>query len=415
MLQYTSPSDGHARRFELAGVLALAFIVYGSLYPFAFHGGTAVSALATFWQHRHESDQPPSGLVANIVLYLPLGLFWATALGRWRGLTCAVVFVTLGGTLLSTTMELAQYFDATRVSSLADVYANAIGAFGGGVLAGPFTRWRDYPLNLRSPARQSAALLLLAYLGWRLFPYVPTLDVHSYWHAIRPVVDHPHLRIAAVASDAVLWAVVGALLAELAGRAMSRTLLVIAMAGVLAARVGIVDGHWGASELAALPVAILIWQWLSRLGRQRAAIGLAALTVPVVIAERLLPFDWQSSGHGFGWIPFHSIMVGSTATNTKALAEKLFLYGSLIWLLVAAGLRHRTAGGAVAAGLFITSLLETHLPGRSAEITDAVLALGMAATLASMAGAWRIRTPAAMSAARPGSAAEDIEQTAGDQ
>ena len=54
---------------------------------------------------------------------------------------------------------------------------------------------------------------------------------------------------------------------------------------------------------------------------------------------------------------------------------KFFLYGSLIWLLTQAGWRLRSAILSTALILFITSEAERFLPGRSAEITDALMAL----------------------------------------
>ena len=55
--------------------------------------------------------------------------------------------------------------------------------------------------------------------------------------------------------------------------------------------------------------------------------------------------------------------------------EKAFLYGSLIWLLDKSGFRPGISTILVAMMLFATSWAETYLPGRSAEITDALMAL----------------------------------------
>ena len=61
--------------------------------------------------------------------------------------------------------------------------------------------------------------------------------------------------------------------------------------------------------------------------------------------------------------------------NTLSFFEKVFLYGSLLFLLTEAGVRLGISSLLVASSLFATSWLETYLPGRSAEITDAVMAL----------------------------------------
>ena len=51
------------------------------------------------------------------------------------------------------------------------------------------------------------------------------------------------------------------------------------------------------------------------------------------------------------------------------------MYGSLVWLATEVGLSLRLAILLVASFLFVTSVAEIYLPGRSAEITDAVMVL----------------------------------------
>lgn len=380
-----SPS-GSSLRFVYASLAAAIFILYGSLYPFDFHGGSIVDAMHTLFLSHHMHDQPWSGLIANIAFYVPLGFCCTAAQSDARPAWRQVLWTTIIGTLLCLSMETTQYFDADRVTTLTDVFPNVVGALVGALLALSLTRWLDRRLGVHSPARQTAALLLLSFLAYRLFPYVPSLDLHAYWRALKPIVMHPVVHSTDVASYAIVWLVVAALLADLSGRARSRWLLVVSMPGLLFAKILITHNHLSLSELIALPIAAGAWLALSSLRRSRAAGILAAALALVVLADRLLPFDWQATGHAFGWVPFFSILHGSMAANTQALAEKICLYSCLIWLLATAGLRHGSAGALVATGLFATSLLETHLPGRSAEITDTMIAIGAAVLLAWLAG-----------------------------
>lgn len=369
-------------RFVIASVVAAAFIIYGSLYPFAFHGGSIAGAVRTLFLSRNIHDQPLSGLIANIMFYVPLGIFCTAAQNGARPVWLRVMVTTAIGALLCIIMETIQFFDAGRVSTLTDVYPNVIGALLGAFLALPLVHWLDRRLtDTYSPARQTAALLLLLFLAYRLFPYVPSLDLHAYWRAIKPVLLHPLVRGFDVGSYAVMWAVVAALLADLSSRAYSRWLIAASMVAVLFCKVIIVHNHLSLSELIALPVAVFAWQVLSSLRRSWSAGALAVLLALVVLGDRLLPFDWQTTGHAFGWVPFASILHGSMAVNAQSLAEKVFLYSSLIWLFAVAGLRYAVAGGLVASGLFVTSMIETHLSGRSAEITDTVIAVGATVAL----------------------------------
>jgi VanZ family protein len=61
--------------------------------------------------------------------------------------------------------------------------------------------------------------------------------------------------------------------------------------------------------------------------------------------------------------------------------RKCFWYGSAIWLLRATGWRLARAAVALALLLGAIEVIQIHLPGRVAEITDPLLALILAATL----------------------------------
>src|SRR5438270_12721061 len=78
----------------------------------------------------------------------------------------------------------------------------------------------------------------------------------------------------------------------------------------------------------------------------------------------------------------HISRTGSLAINTLSLFEKTSLYGGLLFLVIRAGMRLRHAAPVLATCLFFTNWIETYLPGRSAGITDAVIALLIAGVFA---------------------------------
>jgi hypothetical protein len=79
------------------------------------------------------------------------------------------------------------------VTSATDVYANSTGAMLGSLgaicLSG---RWR-VPLVAEITARPVPVALIAAWMGYRLYPYVPTIDLHKYWSALKPVILNPTL------------------------------------------------------------------------------------------------------------------------------------------------------------------------------------------------------------------------------
>jgi hypothetical protein len=102
----------------------------------------------------------------------------------------------------------------------------------------------------------------------------------------------------------------------------------------------------------------------------------------MVVAQRLEPFLFMMPPVPFGWIPFRSFMQGSIEVDVLSFLEKFFLYGSLIWLLMEGRFRRSVATTLVAATLLVTSIAEMYLPGRSAEITDSLMAIAIAVVFA---------------------------------
>ena len=68
-------------------------------------------------------------------------------------------------------------------------------------------------------------------------------------------------------------------------------------------------------------------------------------------------------------------MHGSNEHSLITISEKTFLYGTLIWLWVEAGLPGLLATISVGLSLLLCSFAEMYIPTRVAETTDAVLAL----------------------------------------
>jgi hypothetical protein len=86
-------TDAHERSFSLisadaAAVAYTALIIYGNLIPFRFQ---PLSARAEAWAHFREIPYLQLGagnradLMANFLLFIPIGFFWSAALSGRRG------------------------------------------------------------------------------------------------------------------------------------------------------------------------------------------------------------------------------------------------------------------------------------------------------------------------------------------
>jgi VanZ family protein len=362
--------------FLIAAAIIVAVILYGSLYPFDFYqpegGAGPLKHLIQSW-----AETPSRGdFVANIFLYLPFGFFGSLAVAGSGRTLPRILLVALAGGTLSTTMELTQYYIAGRVSAADDVYANLIGTVLGAI-AGNFAGGDFLWLQFREIAANRVPCLLLGlWLAYRLYPYVPTIDLHKYWDALKPVVFHPRPTGYDLFRYTAVWLTVGSLIEAIGGRRLGWLLFPLFIGAVLVAKVVIIGKTLSAAEIDGAAIGLAVWLLLaiSVSGRIRAT-ATALLFSAYIVAERLEPFQFGAYGRAFGWIPFRSFLYGSVEVNITSFLEKAFLYGALIWLLEKSGLRSGMSIILVAIMLFAASWTETYLPGRSAEITDALMAL----------------------------------------
>ena len=365
------------RHAALATVLAVLAIFHGSLFPYVFRAppgpGGPIDALLNSWADH------PSGLgdiLANVLFYVPFGLFAALAAPGRK--VVGFCLVTLVGAALSTSMELLQFYDTDRVTSLWDVASNTIGTALGASAAVLVGAGPSVPVLRQITANPVPSLLLIAMLGYRLVPYVPVIDLHKYWTALKPLLSGPLPTPGEVFRYFALWVTASELLAEIFGTALSLLLAPLLVGFVLAAKIAIYASVLTRAELAGAGLAVLVaWPILHR-SPGRAATVAVLLLVSVVI-ERLEPFAFRpEAARPFGWFPFRSFLGGSLLVNTAAFCEKVFSYGSLLWMWQRAGPRPWAAVLLVASILLATSFAQTMLPGRSAEITDTVLVLFVA-------------------------------------
>jgi VanZ family protein len=351
-----------------AGIVAL--IVYGSLYPFQFHSrpgpvGPLEHLLATC---RHSMDR--GDLISNILLYLPFGVFSARSFRLLSPIARATIAGLLG-LALSTAIEIAQFYDLTRSSDLCDIYADAAGAFLGAYVA--FFLRRSVFSGL---ARQSSALLLAAiWLGYELFPYVPILSRRTY----TPLVEafrFPHFPPVDLLGHVVFWLAAAALIGELfdAGR---RPILFLLALCILSIR--LLNGVLTPVDLAGAALALMAWAAISRLPSRISLV--AALFLTYAILQALQPFHFLPVARHFGWTPFLSFIEGSRYDGSRTFLEKSFTYGALVWLWTRTGLSWRVATITGVALELALRLAQVWLPGRSAEITDAIMVLMLAVVM----------------------------------
>jgi VanZ family protein len=365
-------------RAPLAIVLALVtiFIVYGSLYPFAFRqqqpsiSGPAGTLLNTWQEWDRRGD-----LLSNILLYMPFGFLFTHSLS-WRVPSALrALLAIVAATALSASMELLQFYDEGRVTSMGDVYANMIGSAAGAiasVLLGASMRW---PFVRQLGRQPDAALLLAMFLGYRLYPYVPVIDMHKYLRAVHELRQETIPPPGDLVRFVVTWLFIAAVIEAAYGFRLWLPLFPAFAAVVFLGRILIVDLSLADADVAGAAIAFILWLGLLHRLPGRNVI-LACLFAGLIVALRLEPFTFSSVPlRGFGWVPLWSLMNGSISVAMQAFFEKSCQYGGLIWLLRRGGMSLAGATILTAMLLLVTSYAEAYLPGRSGEVTDATIAV----------------------------------------
>ena len=379
-MRQTQPDGAVDRKFAALASVVTAVIVYWSLFPFEWLDRTGdsngLAALLATWR-----DWPQrADLLANILLYMPLGFFTIQAFRR-RPLYLALV--TAAGMALSVAMEITQYYDRGRATSLSDVYANTAGTLLGGALG--YELHRQTPARLPASFRQRPYIILMlgCWLGYRLFPYVPTVDLHAYWTAVKPLFRSPELPPLDLYRHTVIWLALALLLQALAGVAWSRLAFVLFVPLLEGIRI-LIGTPLSPAEVLGGAIAVLLWVGgMARL-RGRGLILAASFTL-MIILRGLAPFHFHNTGRSFQWVPFRSFLWGDLGVNVQVFLEKTFLYGTLVWLWVRGGWSFTAATLGSAAVVLGIAFAQVLLPGRSAELTDMVMLIIMASILKTMA------------------------------
>jgi len=366
----------HDRRIAGWLLAVIGFlIVFSSLYPFSF-SLTGAEALGRFGG-LPRAGTTRSDVAANVLLYVPLGACLAWLLVPRLGGALAVAAATLAGALLSFSIETAQLFETRRVASLADFACNTAGAFAGGCLALAIARTRRnlhtsrFAGLLRHPV---AAALLFSWAGYRLAPFAPGLDPAEWSASFAPLVAGTGFATSAFLAHAIAWLALLLVAGRLApGRATS--LAAGAMAIVLAGRILFTGLALEGEELAGMAAALLLARPLARLGSARAASFVAGALLLLIAWTGLAPFDFQLAPDRFALLPFGESLTQYRAANLADVFLRCFTNGALVWLLVQAGRSVLAATGIGAGAVFAIELLQTWLPGQTAEITDPLLAV----------------------------------------
>ncbi len=376
-------------------VVIILLIVYGSLYPWHFVARhLPASPIDILWHSRQvRMDRfMARDVVVNIALYIPLGMAGYLAMRR------RVIPPVALGFALSVSLELAQLYVPGRDTSAVDVLTNVMGtiagiAFGGlfHKLAPPRLPAGTHGIKVSEAQTRPALLLLFVWAGYLLFPLFPSLSLHRPLERINAVLHSSPIALIPLISAAAAWLAAGELM-EAAGVPDARWYLAGTIL-VIPVQFFIVGQRPVLGEMTGAVTGIVLFAAFRRMtGGRWIALGFLA----VVLVRGFAPFHFTPGAAGFSWIPFAALLETEWQQGISILMEKSFFYGTAVWLFMKAGMRAMGAAIIVAAALAVIEIAQTHLPGRTAEITDPLIALLWAFMLRALARPRVFRhTPAA--------------------
>ena len=375
--------------FRLA-LLFVAFIVYGSLFPFT-DWRTPDTELFTFLLHWPQSVER-ADIVQNVLAYAPLGLFIVLWRRQVRSMASPLLIACIAGTLLSLLMETLQQFEPARTASLSDLAMNALGTFGGALLAtlidarAASTRrlrdLRDRWLVAGTLPNIGIAALALWFLS-QTSPLVPTFDIGQLRKALAPVWYAVHapdtLRLPVLLVYACNVFAIGLMLRILVLPGRRPMLPFIALIAItFLAKILVQDRQLSLETICGGGIAfVVVLLWRSKNRNALSIIAIFSLASGVVIGEltpglgplqaefNLIPLVGQmrtlSGLEGIleAFWPFFAMAFFARGITSPYRRQAVSLLGALV----------------VCATVFVLEWMQLDLPGRYGDITQVLLAV----------------------------------------
>lgn len=359
-------------------LLVVFLIVYGSLYPWQFAprqiAGNPLGILLHAW-HPQFSRFLLRDIVVNISIYVPLGFAAFFVLREIRRPLLSLYGPVLLGLALSTAVELTQLYTPHRDTNLMDVITNVIGSALGVVLAVLFEKIAG-PLPRRSllvPVDRGALVLAFGWTAWVVFPFFPAPSQNELHRRLAIFAHSPVFAPVPFVSAVAVWFTLGVLIASAGIR---RPVAVLGLA-ILAipAQFLIAERQPGPPDLLGAVAGFLLF---ARRPRTQPVTKTEAWAFCAVLVLRgLSPFRFVAESAAFTWTPFAAALSAEWQFAVLVTLGKICYYASAIWLLRASGMRLLHAVTIVAAILAGIEIAQIHLPGRTPESTDPILALVM--------------------------------------
>jgi VanZ family protein len=358
-------------------IAIIFFLIYGSLYPWDFRPPqTPVLDILLQSAGITLNRYTIRDIIVNIAIYAPLGLVGVSVFRRSR---FRFLWPVLLGGALSFSIECIQAWTPARDPSLVDFACNVIGTAVGVIAAGLLRVTVLLPSAARpetARSQRSAVTALGLWVAAMAFPFFPVLGRTALYEKIRAIYHTP-FALVTTASFAAMWFAAGRIGLKAWPHAPRWWLFAAAL--LTGGQLFITGRLPLPAEMAGAIIGTIAFICVGT--RSFAAAFAAWIFLATILLRGLAPFHPSPTPQDFSWIPFRASLESDWQQAITTLLDKAFWYFAAVWLVHDSGVRLRTSAMGVAQLLAAIEIAQIWLPGRSAEITDPLLALAAGGTI----------------------------------
>jgi VanZ family protein len=377
------------QRMAIAVLAYLCLLYYGSLYPFTYwrYPAYPLMQFLPLWPgHLDKGD-----VLQNVLVYAPFGMLCTLWLLQSMDVARAVVLAVALGALVSFSIECLQQFNPARVASTVDIVMNALGSFGGAMLATTVVRhtfpgkvvlaWRDRWF-VPGPLANTGLVILGFWMLSQTSPLVPTMDVGHFRHALagllRALQNPQALDLARLVRYALMTTGLGLMLLLMVRPDKPAPLLLAALLGlVLLAKLAVIGRVLSLEAIGGSVLAFGACMALRLLPAKLVALsGMAMIAAGFALAE-LTPGSSDGIGMPFNWIPFAGHLRSITALEN--ILELLWPFMAVAWFVrwiapTKLSTQRVFAGALLVGGaVFAMEWQQQWTPGRYGDMTQVLL------------------------------------------
>ena len=329
--------------------VVIVIITYGSLYPFNFDFALFSQGQGWdwFWDLSYRTSR--GDILGNVLLFVPAG-FFGFLVARVRvahsnlmkyqmldspfanSIILTLIPLMIVSVLFATLLQLLQMALPTRIASMTDTWANVAGAMIGAliaivVLAVSKTSLADDRVDLME--RVIPIFLVFCWLGFLLFPFIPSFSLEQFQFSFRPLMHWhlltPYYLLESWLYWSLFWWLLDMALPEQMTRFKRLSLLLLLM--LLQAL--LLRNILALPELVGAVIGLFTYRRLTQL----SPIYLVAVIVGWLIMALWYPFQFHSAPSDVTLVPFANFFNSNTWNNSSMLLHTVFLLGSAAFLI----------------------------------------------------------------------------------